>query len=97
MRSIYLFILSNGKKKKKSLQYLLKARAFMLWTLLSLGRDTVTLESWGRGGGGFLVGFSLPNHDAKGWKGKTKIETKERKQRNQGQTVLERVRAQKSQ
>ena len=85
------------KKKKKSLQYLLKARAFMLWTLLSLGHDTVTLESWGRGGGGFLVGFSLPNHDAKGWKGKTKIETKERKQRNQGHTTLEGVRAQKSQ
>ena len=57
----------------------------------------ITLESWGKGGGGFLVCSSLPNHDAKGWKGKTKTETKERKQWNQGQTALERVRAQKSQ
>ena len=27
------------------------------------------------------MGSSLPNHDAKGWKGKKKTETKERKQR----------------
>ena len=27
------------------------------------------------------MGSRLPNHNAKGWKGKTKIETKERKQR----------------
>ena len=54
-RSIYLFIFIKWKKKKKSLQYLLKARAFMLWTLLSLGRDTVTLESWGRGEVVFLL------------------------------------------
>ena len=49
--------------------------------LVFLKPKPVTLESWGRGGGGFLVGSSLPNLDAKGWKGKTKTETKERKQR----------------
>ena len=44
-RSIYLFILLNGKKKK-SLQYLLKARSFMLWTLLGLGCDNSAQELW---------------------------------------------------
>ena len=51
----------------------------------------LTIEGWGRSGGGFLVGPSLPNHDVKGWKGKIKTKTKERKQ-NQGQTVLDKVR-----
>ena len=45
----------------------------------------ITIEGRGRGGGGFLIGSSLPNHDAKGRK------------ENQGQTASERVRAQKSQ
>ena len=40
---------------------------------------------------------SLSNHDVNGWKGKTKPENKEKKQRNQGQPALERVRGQKSQ
>ena len=41
----------------------------------------MTIEGRGRGGGCFLIGSSLPNHDNKGRKGKTKTETKERKQR----------------
>ena len=38
-RSVYLFILSSGKKKKNPLQYLLKAQFFILWTLMGLGCD----------------------------------------------------------
>ena len=38
-RSIHLFY-QMKKKKKKSLKYLLKARSFVVWTLLDLGRDT---------------------------------------------------------
>ena len=38
---------------------------------------------------------SLSNHDVNGWKGKTKTENKEKKQRNQGQIALERVKRQK--
>ena len=53
----------------------------LLGLLVFLKPKPITLESWGRGGGGFLVCSSLPNHDAKDWKGKTKAETKERKQR----------------
>ena len=49
--------------------------------LVFLKPKPITLKGWGRGRGGFLVGPSLPNHDAKDWKGKIKIETKERKQR----------------
>ena len=67
---------------------------FLIGFLVFLSFKPITLESWGRGGGGFLCS-SLSNHDAKGWKGKTKTENKEREQKNQGQTVLERVRAQK--
>ena len=40
-RSIYLYTLSNGKKKKKNpIQSLSKAWFLMVWTLLGLGRDT---------------------------------------------------------
>ena len=38
---------------------------------------------------------SLSNHDVNGWKRKTKPESKEKKQRNQGQPALERVRDKK--
>ena len=41
------------------------------------------------------MGSRLPNHDAKGWK-EWKKETKKKK-KTQGQTELERVKAQKSQ
>ena len=41
---------------------------------------TITLESRGRRGGGFLCS-SLPNHDAKGWKEKTETENKEKESR----------------
>ena len=34
------------ERKKKSLQYLLKARSFMLWTLLGLGCDHSAQELW---------------------------------------------------
>ena len=51
----------------------------------------ITLKHRGRGGGGFL-GFNLPNHDAKGWKGKTVT-----KKETQGPIAFEKVRAQKSQ
>ena len=60
--------------------------------LVFQGSKPITLESRGRRGGGFLCS-SLPNHDAKGLK-KGNIKTKKE---NQGQTALERVRAQKSQ
>ena len=60
--------------------------------LVFLGLKSITLKNMGRGGGGFLS-YSLPNHDAKGWKGKVETKTK----KNQGMTTLERVRAQKSQ
>ena len=40
-----------------------------------------------------MVGSSLPNHDAKGLKGKEK----QKQKKYQGQTALERIRAQKSQ
>ena len=39
-RSIYLFILSNGKKKKNPLQYLSKAWFFMLWDPFGFGGVT---------------------------------------------------------
>ena len=64
--------------------------------MIFLKPKPITLESRGKEGGGFLCP-SLSNHDAKGWKEKTKIENTEKKQRNQGQTALERVRAQKYQ
>ena len=51
----------------------------------------LTIKGWGRGGGGFLVGPSLPNHDAKGLERQDTSETKERKQ-NQGQIALDKVR-----
>ena len=38
------------------------------------------------------MGSSLPNHDAKGWKGQTE---KKPKKENQGQIALDRVRVQK--
>ena len=47
-------------------------------------KKPIALENKGRGGGGFLMGYRLPNNDAKGRKGKTKIETKERKQQTKG-------------
>ena len=51
--------------------------------LVFLKPKPITLESRGTGGGGFLCP-SLSNHDAKGWKEKTKIENTEKKQGNQG-------------
>ena len=39
----------------------------------------LTIKGWGRGGGGFLVGPSLPNHDVKGLERQDIAETKERK------------------
>ena len=59
-RSIYLFILSNGKKKKKKNSYVpaFNGSSLMLWTLLGLGRDTLfflhTLEHF------FTLSHSLP-------------------------------------
>ena len=64
----------------------------LIGLLVFLKSKPITLESWGRGGRGFLVGSSFPNHDAKGWKGKTNTETKERKQRKPKVDCLERVR-----
>ena len=49
----------------------------------------MTLKHRGRGGGGFLICSCFPNHDAK----KLELTKKE----TQGQTALERVRAQKTQ
>ena len=49
----------------------------------------MTLKHRGRGGGGFLICSCFPNHDAK----KLELTNKE----TQGQTALERVRAQKTQ
>ena len=46
-RSIYIFTLSNGKKKKKKkipIQSLTEAWFFMIWTLLGLGRDMHNLR-----------------------------------------------------
>ena len=48
--------------------------------LVFLGSKPITLKSKGRGSGSFLCS-SLSNHDAKGWKGKKKIENKEREQK----------------
>ena len=38
----------------------------LIGLLVFLKSKPITLESRGRGGGGFLVGSSFPNHDAKG-------------------------------
>ena len=46
--------------------------------LVFLKPKPITLKSRGRGGGSFLCP-SLSNHNAKGWKGKTKTENKEKK------------------
>ena len=47
--------------------------------LIFRAKKPITLENKGRGGGGFIMGSRLPNHDAKGRKGKTKTETTKRK------------------
>ena len=55
----------------------------------------LTIESRGKGGGGgFLVGSSLPNHDAKVGKERQKQKQKPKKKNkeNPRQTTLERVR-----
>ena len=61
--------------------------------LVFLGSEPITLKNRGRGGGGFLICSSFPNHDVK------RVDKKENrnKKKKQGQTALERVRAQKSQ
>ena len=38
------------------------------------------------------MGSSLPNHDAKGWKGQTEKKPKKENQENQGHTALDKVR-----
>ena len=38
------------------------------------------------------MGSSLPNHDAKGWKGQTEKKPKKENQENQGQIALDKVR-----
>ena len=40
------------------------------------------------------MGSSLPNHDAKDWKGQTEKRKKKKERKNQGQTALDMVRAQ---
>ena len=48
-----------------------------------LGFEPITLTYMGKGGGGF-PSSNFPNHDAKGWKGKTKTENIEKKQKTKG-------------
>ena len=38
------------------------------------------------------MGSSLPNHDAKGWKGQIEKKPKKEKKENQGQTASDKVR-----
>jgi len=59
--------------------------------LVFLKPKPLTIEGWGRGGGGFLVGSSLPNYYTKGLERQDIVKTKERKQ-NQGQIALDEVR-----
>ena len=42
------------------------------------------------------MGSSLPNYDAKDWKGQTEKIQKKKKKKNQGQTASDMVRAQKN-
>ena len=65
---------------------------FHIILLVFLGSKPITLKDRSRGRGGFPVGFSFLKHDAKRLKEKQK--QRPRKE-NQGQTTLERVRAQK--
>ena len=55
----------------------LKDIQLLIGSLVFQGFKPITLELRGRRGGGFL-GYSLPNHDAKGWKGKTETKTKKK-------------------
>ena len=41
------------------------------------------------------MGSSLPNHDAKGWKGQTEKKTKKENKENQEQTALDKIREKK--
>ena len=59
--------------------------------MVFLKPNPLPIEGWGRVGGGFLVGPSLPNHDVKGLERQDTAETKERKQ-NQGQIALDKIR-----
>ena len=45
--------------------------------MIFLSSKPITLKRKGRGGGGFLCS-SISNHDAKGWKGKTETQNKEK-------------------
>ena len=54
---------------------------FHIILLVFLGSKPITLKGRSRGRGGFPVGSSFLNHDAKRLKEKQKTETKERKQR----------------
>ena len=58
-----------------------------------LSSKPITFKDRGKGRGGFLVGSSFPNHDAK----RLKQKENRNKKKTQGQTALERVRAQKYQ
>ena len=61
-----------------------KDNQLLIGFLVFQGFKPITLELKSRRGGGFH-GSSLPNHDAKGWKGKEK----QKQRKYQGQTALE--------
>ena len=54
---------------------------FLKGFLIFRGKKPITVEKRGKGGGGFLMGSRLPNHDAKGWKKHTHTHTHTQKVR----------------
>ena len=68
-----------------------KNTKFLIGFLVFLSFKPITLKHRGRGGGGFLIFSSFPNHDAK------KKKTTHTHTHTRGQTALERVREQKTQ